>query len=57
MAEHGHIQAFLMYEIEKLLEAIQKRGVGYINCTGVGEIDYEIDGVVYHIKITESEDR
>lgn len=56
MASHEHIQAFLMHEIEELLEAIQKRGVGYIDRTGVGEIDYKIDGVVYHIKITETED-
>ncbi len=53
MGTHEHIQAFLMFEIQKKLEEIQRRGVGYIYCTYTGEIDYKIDGVVYEIKITE----
>ena len=39
--EHEHIQAFLMYEIIKKLEDLQRRGIGY-------------DETVYHIKISEN---
>ena len=50
---HEHIQAALMYEIVKMLEAIQRRGVGYINRTYKGGIDYCINNVVYKIAIEE----
>lgn len=53
MGTHEHIQAFLMFEIQKKLEEIQRRGVGYIDCTYTGKVDYKIDDVVYEIKITE----
>lgn len=56
MKKNEHIKAFFMYEIEKMLETIQKRGIGYIDCTYVGGIDYKIDGVVYHITITATEE-
>ena len=51
MAKHEHIQAALMYEIEKLLETFQRRRVGYIDQTFTGGIDYKIDDVVYRITI------
>lgn len=51
--EHEHIQAFLMYEIEKKLEEIQRRGVGFINCTSLGTIEYRIDDTVYVFTIKE----
>ena len=53
MKTHEHIQAALMWEIEKRLEEIQRRGVGYIDLTYTGGIDYRIDDIVYEIKITE----
>lgn len=54
--KHEHIQAFLMYEIQKRLEDLERRGVGFINVTYNGGIDYKIDGVVYHIRIEEGEE-
>ena len=52
--EHEHIQAFLMYEIIKKLEDLQRRGIGYIDLSYTGGIDYKIDETVYHIKISEN---
>lgn len=52
--EHEHIQAFLMYEIIKKLEDLQRRGIGFIDLSYTGGVDYKIDGTVYHIKISES---
>ena len=53
MAKHEHIQAALMYEIEKLLETFQRRRIGYIDRSFKGGIDYKIDDVVYRITIEE----
>ena len=53
MGKHEHIQALLMYEIEKKLEEIQRKGVGYIDCTYTGGINYKIDDVIYKITIEE----
>ena len=52
--EHEHIQAFLMYEIIKKLEDLQHRGIGFIDLSYTGGIDYKIDETVYHIKISEN---
>ena len=52
--EHEHIQAFLMYEIIKKLEYLQRRGIGSIDLSYTGGIDYKIDETVYHIKISEN---
>lgn len=56
MNDHQHIKALLMYEVEKALEAIQRRGVGYIEGSYTGGVDYAIDGVVYSITIEEREE-
>lgn len=53
MMAHEHIQAALMYELEKKLEEIQRRGVGYIDQIFRGGVDYKIDDTVYRITITE----
>ena len=50
---HEHIQALLMFEIEKKLEELQRRGVGYIDCEYTGGINYKIDDTVYEITIKE----
>lgn len=53
--KHEHIKALLMYEIQKRLEDLERRGVGFIDVSYKGGIDYRIDGVVYHIRIEEDE--
>lgn len=50
---HEHIQAFFMYELEKKLEEIQRRGIGFINCSSKGVIEYCIDDAVYVFTLTE----
>ena len=50
---HEHIQALLMFEINKKLEELQRRGVGYIDCEYTGGINYKIDDTVYEITIKE----
>lgn len=50
---HEHIQALLMFEINKKLEELQRRGVGYIDCEYMGSINYKIDDTVYEITIKE----
>ncbi len=50
---HEHIKALLMFEINKKLEELQRRGVGYIDCEYTGGIDYKIDNTVYEITIKE----
>lgn len=52
--EREHIQAFLMYEIIKKLEDLQRSGIGSIDLSYTGGIDYKIDETVYHIKISEN---
>ena len=44
-----------MYEIIKKLEDLQHRGIGFIDLSYIGGVDYNIDGTVYHIKISESD--
>lgn len=53
MAKHEHIQAALMFEIEKLLETFQRRRVGYIDQSFTGGVDYRIDDTIYRITIEE----
>lgn len=53
--KHEHIQAAVMYEIEQALEKLERRGVGYIDASYPGSIDYKIDGVCYTIKISEED--
>lgn len=48
-----HIKAFLMYEIDKRLSELQRRGVGYIDSEGTCYINYKIDDTVYVISIRE----
>ena len=50
---HEHIQALLMFEINKKLEELQRRGVGYIDWEYMGGINYKIDDTVYEITIKE----
>lgn len=55
MATHEHIKAFLMFEIDKRLSELQRRGIGYIDSEGVCCIEYKIDDIVYVISIQEKE--
>lgn len=55
MAAHEHIKAFLMYEIDKTLSELQRRGIGYIDGEGTCVIDYRIDDTTYEISIREKE--
>ena len=48
---HEHIQALLMFEINKKLEELQRKGVGYIDCEYMGGINNKIDDTIYEITI------
>ena len=50
---HEHIQALLMFEINKKLEELQRRGVGYIDCEYMGGINYKIKSVTLQTLQTE----
>lgn len=50
-----HIKAFLMFEIDKRLSELQRRGVGYIDSEGTCVINYKIDDTIYEISIREKE--
>ena len=50
---HEHIQAFFAYELEKKLEEIQRRGIGFINCVTKNRIEYCIDDTVYVFMLEE----
>lgn len=51
--QHEHIQAFIMYELEKALQQIQRRGIGFVENTSKQKIEYRIDNVVYTLSISE----
>lgn len=48
---NNHIVTLLVYEINKRLEQMQRRGIGCIEKSYSGGIDYRMDDTVYEITV------
>ena len=48
---NNHIVTLLVYEINKRLEQMQRRGIGCIDKSYTGGIDYRMDDTVYEITV------
>lgn len=49
----SHLETWLMNEIRKPLEQMQRNNVGYIDAESSDEIYYKIDERIFRIKICE----
>ena len=49
------LSKLLFNEIDEKLSELSRKGVGFIDCVATDCIEYQIDGRIFEIKITEKE--
>ena len=49
-----HIETLVMNEIRKVLEDLERQGVGYIDCEQTGVIHYNIDGRNIKVQVSDT---